>query len=940
MSNSLKVIIMPFNLDTAIFIVFLLINIVLGLYSSKGIQTIREYAIGNRNFSTATIVATIVATWIGGGFFCTLIPETYSNGLHFIWVTLLGDFICLSLVALFFAPRMEEFLGKLSIADAMGDLYGKRVQVITAISAFIGVSGLIAMQFKIAGMMFEYALNLPEIYGILSAGFIVTLYSALGGIKSVTFTDTVQFITFAIIIPFLVYFLLDNLDNVTAIKDTINNNPIFDYTKVFNFSEPTAFYHLFIFLFFAIPSFNSSTFQRIAMAKSTAQVTKSFFIAAIVCFIVGFLLCCIGVLILAINPSIIQKDVIKFLISDYLVTGLKGIVLSGVMAMIMSTVDSLINSSAVIVFHDFCKPLKIKVIENELLSARTISLFIGLFAIIISIYGSDIALLKFFILANSFYTPIVSAPFLMALLGFRSSEKSVLLGMITGLLTVLVWKIFNIQIGNSIVFGMVANLTALICSHYLLNQKGGWVGIKNNSKLLEIRKERKRNLEKFLYCIKTFQIIDFYKKNFPQGEGVISALGFFVMISVFSSTNSLVKECHVQYKYLIDVLYPITLCCSAVLISYPLWLQKWKDTQIMGVFWNLIIFWILVCFSFFMVLISEFSEIQLMVFMINVVVISALSKWQLSLFNILLGIILVAFCYKYYYLSTLKESDFISSQFKIIYLLLLVSSTLVLFLKPKQQYQELTEDNNLFLSSKVEDQKHELSRLHELKNEFLRNLEHEAHTPITGITSMGQVLWENYDKFSEKQRRKATQEIAKSSERLNSLVNNLIDLSKLENLNYKLNKTKVNLTDLVYERVEICQKLYIEEKDKENLNFDLKIEDKLTALCDEYYTARTIDNIVINAIQYCKKGTIAITLKSTKNHTIEFSVQDDGIGIPEEDLLDIFNPFTVSSRTKTPAGGRGVGLALCKKVIDAHNGIISAKNNVSKGSLFRFILPK
>jgi signal transduction histidine kinase len=140
--------------------------------------------------------------------------------------------------------------------------------------------------------------------------------------------------------------------------------------------------------------------------------------------------------------------------------------------------------------------------------------------------------------------------------------------------------------------------------------------------------------------------------------------------------------------------------------------------------------------------------------------------------------------------------------------------------------------------------------------------------------------------------------------------------------------------------VEICQKLYIEEKDKENLNFDLKIEDKLTALCDEYYIARTIDNIVINAIQYCKKGIIAITLKSTKNHTIEFSVQDDGIGIPEEDLLDIFNPFTVSSRTKTPAGGRGVGLALCKKVIDAHNGIISAKNNDSKGSLFRFILPK
>lgn len=168
----------------------------------------------------------------------------------------------------------------------------------------------------------------------------------------------------------------------------------------------------------------------------------------------------------------------------------------------------------------------------------------------------------------------------------------------------------------------------------------------------------------------------------------------------------------------------------------------------------------------------------------------------------------------------------------------------------------------------------------------------------------------------------------------------MIDLSKLENLNYKLNKTKVNLTELVYERVEICQKLYIEQKDKEDLIFDLKIEDTSIVLCDEYYVSRTIDNIIINAIQYCKKGTIAITLKSTKNHTIEFSVQDEGIGIPEEELLDIFDPFTVSSKTKTPAGGRGIGLALCKKVIDAHNGIISAKNNNIKGSLFRFVVPK
>lgn len=173
---------MNFNMDSVIFTGFLVANLWLGLSSSRGIRNIKEYAIGDRNFSTATISATIVATWIGGGFFCTLISETYNNGLYYIWVTLLGGILCFLLLA-FFAPCMKEFLGKLSIASAMGDLFGRRAQIVTAISGFIGISGFIAMQFRIAGMIFEYALGFANIYGILLAGIIVTSYSALGGYK-------------------------------------------------------------------------------------------------------------------------------------------------------------------------------------------------------------------------------------------------------------------------------------------------------------------------------------------------------------------------------------------------------------------------------------------------------------------------------------------------------------------------------------------------------------------------------------------------------------------------------------------------------------------------------------------------------------------------------------------------------------------------------------
>jgi len=72
---------------------------------------------------------------------------------------------------------------------------------------------------------------------------------------------------------------------------------------------------------------------------------------------------------------------------------------------------------------------------------------------------------------------------------------------------------------------------------------------------------------------------------------------------------------------------------------------------------------------------------------------------------------------------------------------------------------------------------------------------------------------------------------------------------------------------------------------------------------------------------------------------VEFSVKDEGIGIPKEELSDVFGAFVVSSKTKTPAGGRGIGLALSKKVIEAHNGQIWAKQNQDKGVTVAFSLP-
>lgn len=151
---------MSLNIEIILFAAFLIINFVLGLYFSKGVTTIKEYAVGNRNFSTATIVATLVATWITGEFFFGDIVENYNNGMYMMWAGVIGSLLALLSIGIFFAPRLAEFLGSLSIAEAMGGLFGKNVRMLTAISGIIASSGMVAVQFKVAGTVFEF-LGMP-----------------------------------------------------------------------------------------------------------------------------------------------------------------------------------------------------------------------------------------------------------------------------------------------------------------------------------------------------------------------------------------------------------------------------------------------------------------------------------------------------------------------------------------------------------------------------------------------------------------------------------------------------------------------------------------------------------------------------------------------------------------------------------------------------------
>ena len=146
---------------------------------------------------------------------------------------------------------------------------------------------------------------------------------------------------------------------------------------------------------------------------------------------------------------------------DYSYSGLKGLTLAGILAMMMSTADSYINSTATLFTHDFCKTIGIK-IKNELFTSRIIAAILGSFGMILALYSDS--LLQLIITTKSFYMPVVSVPFIFAILGFRSTSTSVLIGMTAGFSTVLLWDFF---LEGAIIDGVVPAMLSNVAFLYI-----------------------------------------------------------------------------------------------------------------------------------------------------------------------------------------------------------------------------------------------------------------------------------------------------------------------------------------------------------------------------------------------------------------------------------------------------------------------------------------
>lgn len=231
----------------------------------------------------------------------------------------------------------------------------------------------------------------------------------------------------------------------------------------------------------------------------------------------------------------------------------------------------------------------------------------------------------------------------------------------------------------------------------------------------------------------------------------------------------------------------------------------------------------------------------------------------------------------------------------------------------------------------------EIKKLEQVRKDFVANVSHELRTPITSIKGFSETLLDGA--MEDKQTLEAFLGIIlKESDRLQSLIQDLLDLSKIEQQGYTLNIVSINIVQLLDEVMAILNGKAT-EKDIvllfENNETEIYVEG------DPYRLKQIFINLITNAISYTPNGgKVTITLKDNGN-MIQTKVQDTGIGIEEKEIPRIFERFyRIDKARSRNSGGTGLGLAIVKHLVEAHKGHISATSILGKGTTFILELHK
>lgn len=452
-------------IDLAIVLVYLIGTILVGLLASKGVSSMRDYAIGNRSFPTAVLVMTISATYVEGSDIIAESAEVFKVGIicGFAWV--IGECSNKLIISEFLSSRMLKFQGIFSVGEIIGNRYGNIARILTGICGFLICFGFVACQIKAISEIMNYFGNFSPEVSVFIASLIVIVYSTLGGIKAVTLTDVLQFFALGIAIPVIAIVAFSQTEGFSGLYEKLPPAHLSIYPSKEIFNK----YFTLMFLY-AFPLLSPPVMQRILMAKNPGQIKNSFRACAV---FEGTFYCFIALLGLSayiLHPDIDPNNAFLYLTDNFLPVGIKGLSIVGLLAIIMSSADSFINSGSVSFVHDVIKPILDTNLPDkvELLLTRFVTFTMGLSSIIMALSYDN--LIELMLYSYNFWGPVVTIPLLFEIFGYKSNTPTFLIAGTVSCIIVMFWKYhaFVETTGiDSLVPGLATNFLIFVISYLI-----------------------------------------------------------------------------------------------------------------------------------------------------------------------------------------------------------------------------------------------------------------------------------------------------------------------------------------------------------------------------------------------------------------------------------------------------------------------------------------
>jgi Na+/proline symporter len=907
--------------------IYLIITLIIGIWQGRNVKTVKSYAIADRAYSTAVIVATISATSIGGGASMGVAEKAYSLGFFFFFV-MMGEVLAKILISKFIAVKIEPFKGCISIGDMMGSLYGGKAQIITGIAGALLQIATLGAQVGALGQIFHYFMDVPPVIGIAIGFGIVVIYSFFGGVKAVTITDVLQFIVLIVAIPMVCNIGLSKVGGYSALFQSL---PL-EKTSLLP-PKKELWQYIGTFLVLVMPTIGPAMAQRLLMSKDAKQASNAFKWAAFIEIPFYKMVCIIGLVSLCLAPDILPKFAMPHLIQTILPTGLKGVAIAGLLAIVMSSADSVLNSGAILLVHDVIKPLSRKDFTEQfqLNLLKVFTVVLGILSTLIALKFKSI--FEIMLISRSFWEPIVFASLLSGMCGFRSYKNSFFYGCIAGAATVLVWQVGDLETKLSVnctVPGVIINGLFFFGSHYYYKwfKPEQFDLIPNLSdRDMQIESKKKPSLSNLgfvkscsvlshaLAKVKGFSIVNFSHAKVKEHGAPYQIFAVFTVINYIWFTDS-------QYTLLLATMKFIAGILCAALFFAPELIKKYN--KYFSLYWHFTLIFTLPLLSFSMMLLHNGSSYWLLQTMISTFFLALLVDWISFIGITMIGLLTSCIFIKFY----IGDLTFKPNSYEMTLSIYIVISSIII---------------GAFLSRRRENFiEQKLQTLKALGG----SIAHELRTPISALSMRGVGSMQYYQKFlityelAKKHQLPIEEFSAKEMRYINNYSKDIQDLSnaamflidmlltKLKDPAQETEKAHYSIKEIVEEAVNIYP-LYDEQKELVRLN----LKENFTVYGNKRLLLHIIFNLLKNAlyfIQVAGKGEIIITTEVTEEANI-LRFKDTGQGISKEGKRRLFEKFYTSSN-----GGTGLGLSFCKMTMEDLGGNIRCESIY--GQFTEFIL--